>query len=77
MERTAYLFLLFLCVGITVALLRSIVLRTRRLNQKIAEFKAEVEERRKQGIPFNPYLELSQLYQEAEESKTKRKERRR
>ncbi len=67
-----YLFLL-LCVAISATLIRSVVLRTRRLNKQIAEFKAEMEERQKRGIPFNPYLELSQLYQEAEDSKRKGK----
>ncbi|GDX40752.1 hypothetical protein LBMAG21_10440 [Armatimonadota bacterium] len=75
MSQPFYVLTIVLCVVISVGLLRSIVLRSRRLNRRITEFKAEMEERQKRGIPFNPYLELSQLYQEEEDSKTKRKRR--
>lgn len=64
---------LLVCIAITIALIRSALLRARRLSKQIAEFKAEVKEREEKGIPFNPYLELAQLYQEEEDKKPKRK----
>ncbi len=45
----------------------------RRLDKRIAEFKAEQEELQKQGITLNPYAALAELY--AEEAQTARKPR--
>ena len=36
----------------------------RRLDKRIAEFKAEQEELEKQGRPLNPYAALAELYTE-------------
>lgn len=63
-------------IGIALFLLRLAWLRSRQLNRRIESFKAEMEERQKQGIPFNPYLELAQLYQEDETEPVASKKRR-
>ncbi len=62
-------------VGLVVLLLWRVSQNARRLNQRIQKHKAEVEEREKQGIPFNPFLELSQLYQEEAETEVRPKRR--
>ena len=77
MNSLFYALTLMAFTVVAVFLLRSIYLRTRELNRRIKEFKAEMAERQKQGIPFNPYLELSQLYEEAEQAKTKGKRQKR
>lgn len=62
-------------IVLILLLLRRVLQSASRLNQKIQKYKAEQEEREKQGIPFNPYLELSQLYQDdtEQEQRSKRK----
>jgi uncharacterized membrane-anchored protein YhcB (DUF1043 family) len=63
-------------IGLVLFLIRLAWVRSRQLNRRIESFKAEMEERQKQGIPFNPYLELAQLYEEEETEHVASKKRR-
>ncbi len=45
--------------------------KARRLDARIAEFKAEQEDLKRRGVPINPYAELADLY--AEEKRPPRK----
>ena len=60
---------LYIALGVivTVVLARVALRSKRRLDQRVAEFKAEQEQN--QGPPINPYLALAELYAEDERRK--------
>jgi hypothetical protein len=63
------------CTVVAVIVLRMVIRSARRLDQRIAEFREELENQT-QG-PINPYLALAELYAEDErrnrEARKKRK----
>ena len=67
--------LMFLALGVFLAMFGAgqAFRSARRLDRRIAQFKAEQREREEQGRTLHPYLAMAELYQEEELAKRKRK----